>query len=218
MKVLTVALLALLLTGAAALGERYADADLGFTLRGPAGWKIRAHPAEQVSVVFLGPTEDGFTSNLNVVVSSESIDATAQGLGRVVRDLRERMGKMEGVRDYRILASGITPVGGVRAIYLEAAFEKAAGGGTQRFRQLQTLIPGPGGHSILTYTALEGAYESGIADAQAAMNSFTAPLEPRGAGTPGWRGLFLALGGAAAGAVALIWWSRRRRPAAAGDA
>ncbi len=210
MKRLSVVLPAMLLAGAVSLGERYADAELGFTMRGPAGWQIRAQPAEQVSVVFLGPTHEGFTSNLNVVVIGETIETSVQGLGRVARDLDQRMEKMEGIRDYRIVKSGITPVGGVRAIYIEAAFVREASGEGQHFKQLQTLIPGPGGHSIITYTARAEIYKNAVADAQAAMNSFTAPLESPGGGPPGWRGLFLALGAAALGGLALAWWSRRR--------
>ncbi|MDP3937042.1 MAG: hypothetical protein Q8R92_02770 [Deltaproteobacteria bacterium] len=211
MKRLSVVLLTLLFAGAVSLGERYADAELGFTMRGPAGWQIRPQPAEQVSVVFLGPTHDGFTSNLNVVVIGEIIETTVQGLGRVARDLDQRMEKMEGIRDYLIVRSGITPVGGVRAIYIESAFEREVSGEVQRFKQLQTLIPGPGGHSIITYTARSEIFESAVADAQAAMNSFTAPLESPGGGPPGWRGVFLALGAAALGGLTLAWWSRRRR-------
>jgi len=204
-------LLALLLLGAVSLGERYADADLGFTLRAPSGWEARPKPTDGVSVVFLGPSRDGFTSNLNVVVVDENIETSIQGLGRVVNDLKRRMGGMEGIRDFRVLRSGITPVGGVRAIYLESAFERTAGGGPQRFRQLQTLIPCPGGHSVLTYTARADAYEEAIADAQAAMNSFTAPLESPGGGPPGWRGLLAALAAAVLAGVGLAWWLRRRK-------
>lgn len=201
----------LLLLGAVALGPRYTDPDLGFTIRAPEGWKAVAKPAEGVSVAFLGPRREGFTSNLTVVVIGEPIEATVKGLGGVVRDLERRMNKAEGVRDYHVLRSAITGVGGVQSIYLEASFEQRLAGRFARFKQLQTLIPGPGGHSVLTYTARAEDYEAALAEAQTSMNSYTAPLEAPGGGPPGWRGLAAALAAILIGGAAAWWFARRGR-------
>jgi hypothetical protein len=220
-------LLAILLSPSAvslgALGERFTDPESGYTIRPPQGWEERAQPLEAVSVVFGGPSFEGFSANLNIVILPGRIEVTPPFLADLARRLRAEFESAEaGVRTggvaapagnrtprrYRITRRGITRIAGAKGAYLEARYEEGRrDGGVDVFRQFQVVVPGPVEHYVLTYTARAEAFEASLAEVQASVNSFTPALgPPRAAGGPaGWLGRFgLALLAAIAGVLIVL--------------
>ena len=49
-------------------GSEWVSPDGDIALWGPPGWEVNDSPPFGASVVFVGPTEDGFATNLNLVV------------------------------------------------------------------------------------------------------------------------------------------------------
>ncbi|MFQ5456889.1 MAG: hypothetical protein ACE5FC_00340 [Myxococcota bacterium] len=177
----------------AGLGERLTDPASGYTLRGPAGWEARRGALEGVSLVFLGPAEGGFAANLSVVVVPEVITPTPRLVEQLARNLEAKMRGRKpaegGAPDFRVTRRRVAPVAGADAAYLESAFTRERPGGPAAFRQLQVIVPGPGEHYVLTYTARAEAFDAWLPVIRAAVNSFTPGLGPARAEPPTpWHG------------------------------
>ena len=142
---------------------RIASPDADFSIALPDGWRDSTDKAGSFGAVtaYLGPTSDGFATNVNVVrqdIGTMSVSAYANLTRQGVRSLH-----VAGMT-----ASSPRTVDGEDA--LEYAFTDQQVGRT--LKQRQTVVVHDGKGYVITYTALPSSYDASVPAADSLIDSW----------------------------------------------
>jgi len=161
-KLLTTALLMLLVFASVESVCAYTNDRYGFSIDPPSGWTIEE--PSWAAVAFVGPTIEDFRVNINIQVESTSLP-----LAQYVSASKTTILAMYGGSDFILLAEGPrNRINNVDAY--ELVFTLTSSGRTVKDKQVYLVNGGKG--FVITYTALSTTYQEYLPDFETSVQTF----------------------------------------------
>jgi hypothetical protein len=145
------------------LQEPYVNEEYGISMRPPQGWTIKEESEGMVLVYFLGPIDEGFRININIVV--EETTYVEMSLQEYVDACKEQL---QSVLKASIISEGSRTIKGHEAY--EVVFTWISE--TYDFQQKQVYLVEKGNGYVITCTALQTNYDNYVPDFDESVETF----------------------------------------------
>lgn len=174
------AIAALALTGTAAMGGEYTDANSTFRFTKPDSWTTETPPIDRVAVVVVSPRRVETGGNCNIVVvpveetkSKTQAEIEAELSGQFNEEAwTAGLKSVKGFKSTKIETLGDRTQHGRKVFYVKATSEFVVGNATIAVTQLQDFHAIPGRVYVVTCTARATAFETEATDFEMIMTSF----------------------------------------------
>jgi hypothetical protein len=174
--------------------QAYTNNKYGFSIEPPAGWSV-VEPS-WAAVAFIGPTEYGFTVNVNI-----QVETTSASLSEYVSLAKSQLRNLE---DFYEISEGPRTINNVNAY--EIVYTWTYSGRT--IQQKQVYLVKGGKAFVITYTASLDTYSKYLPTFESSLQTF----KIREAGMEWWVWLIIIVAVVGVVAAAAILILRRRKP------
>ena len=138
-------------------GEEYlftkGGEKLAFSIEAPDGWTIDDSGKNGAPLFFMGPVDQGFTINVNVILEEVG---NAPTLEEYVTEAFS--GQVQGIKERKVLSDEIIQVDGYNAYQAVVAYTFEVQGGEFSTKTLQTIILRKGYAYVITGSAVDGNF------------------------------------------------------------
>jgi hypothetical protein len=183
----------------------YTNTKYGFSIDPPPGWTV-TEPS-YAAVLFTGPTDSGFTVNINI-----QVETTTMTLDQYKTASKQAL--QDAFDNLHIISEGSRTINGVNAYEVVYNFTYAS----VTAQQKQVWLIANGKAYIVVYTAVPSTYSTYLPLFETSVQTFQTTAAGGGLtflGLEWWIWLIIAAVIAVAAATAAVLISRRKKPPAA---
>lgn len=147
--------------------QTYHNEKYGFSIQPPSGWTVDESGLMGTAVIFIGPTKEDFTVNINILVE----DAQGMTLDEYISASKPQLSQI--LTNYQLVSEGSKVIGGLDTYAL--VYTHTMGVFDLEVKQVALLEDDKA--YVITFTALQSNYDEYLPAFEASVETFK--IEPK---------------------------------------